>query len=417
MPIPIQSVILARNSSDRNLCQRDVTYLTLQAAPCIALIVSAGRGHRLGGEIPKQYLPLAGKSVLSRTIEAFSSHPSVDFVRVVIHPDDETFYRDAVGGLELLEPVLGGAERQDSVRLGLESLAELGAGKVLIHDSVRPFVDHELISRVIDSISDENGVIPAVAVSDTLKRGTNGTVVETVDRRELWRVQTPQGFPFTGILEAHRRAAGEVLTDDAAVAEAAGLSVRIVDGAEQNIKITRQEDMTQAERLLSTTPGMTRVGTGFDVHRFKDGDFVTICGVKIAHSHSLEGHSDADVGLHALTDAILGAIGGGDIGIHFPPSDPQWQDAPSDIFLRHAVDQVAVLGGRIQNLDITIICEAPRIAPHREAMIEQVAAITGLKSQQINLKGTTTEKLGFTGRGEGIAAQAIAAVFLPDQGG
>ncbi|MEK9678778.1 MAG: bifunctional 2-C-methyl-D-erythritol 4-phosphate cytidylyltransferase/2-C-methyl-D-erythritol 2,4-cyclodiphosphate synthase [Rhodospirillaceae bacterium] len=379
---------------------------------CVALIVSAGRGHRIGGAIPKQYRDLAGVPILRRTLDAVLNHPSVDAVRVVIHPDDEALYHTATNGLDILPPVFGAAERQDSVRLGLESLEDLAPKLVLIHDSVRPFVDAALIDRVIDVISASNGVIPAVPVADTLKRAENSRITDTVDRADLWRAQTPQGFPFAKILAAHRQAEGQNLTDDAMVAEAAGLAVNIVTGAEANMKITTGEDLMRAEQSLGTTSGETRIGIGYDVHKFTDGDHVTICGIDIPHTHALEGHSDADVGLHAMTDAILGAIGAGDIGTYFPPSDPQWTGAASDIFLHHAVEKVRDMGGVLQNLDITIICEAPKIVPNREAMTNRVAEITGLGPDRINIKGKTTEKLGFTGRREGIAAEAVASVRL-----
>jgi len=379
---------------------------------CVALIVSAGRGRRIGGDVPKQYRELAGVPILLRTLNAVLNHPSVDAARVVIHPDDEDLYHTATVGLDILPPVFGGAERQDSVRLGLESLADLSPKLVLIHDSVRPFADPTVFDRVIDAISTTNGVIPAVPVADTLKRAEKNRITDTVDRADLWRAQTPQGFPFAKILAAHRSAKGQTLTDDAMVAEAAGLAVNIVPGAEANVKITTEEDLMRAEQSLGTTSGETRIGIGYDVHKFTDGDHVTICGVDIPHSHSLEGHSDADVGLHAMTDAILGAVGAGDIGTYFPPNDPQWKGAASDIFLRHAVEKVRDMGGALQNLDITIICEAPKIVPNREAMTKRVAEITGLSSDRINIKGKTTEKLGFTGRREGIAAEAVASVRL-----
>jgi len=379
---------------------------------CVALIVSAGRGRRIGGDVPKQYRELAGVPILRRTLNAVLNHPSVDAARVVIHPDDEDLYHTATVGLDILPPVFGGAERQDSVRLGLESLADLSPKLVLIHDSVRPFADPTVFDRVIDAISTTNGVIPAVPVADTLKRAEKNRITDTVDRADLWRAQTPQGFPFAKILAAHRSAKGQNKTDDAMVAEAAGLAVNIVPGAEANVKITTEEDLMRAEQSLGTTSGETRIGIGYDVHKFTDGDHVIICGVDIPHSHSLEGHSDADVGLHAMTDAILGAVGAGDIGTYFPPNDPQWKGAASDIFLRHAVEKVRDMGGALQNLDITIICEAPKIVPNREAMTKRVAEITGLSSDRINIKGKTTEKLGFTGRREGIAAEAVASVRL-----
>lgn len=390
-------------------------------AACVTLIVGAGQGVRLGGAVPKQYQRLAGEPVLRRTMRAFLDHPLVDAVRPVINPEHRALFDEATLGLAILEPVAGGATRQDSVRLGLESLAGLRPDRVLIHDAARPFVDGDVIARVVAALARAPGAIPALPVSDTLKRarssagdaGDNvaGLIDATVSRDRLWRAQTPQGFHFAAILDAHRRCAGAELTDDAAVAENAGLAVALVPGNEDNVKLTTPEDWRRAERRLGS--GDVRTGLGFDVHRFGPGDHVMLCGVRIPFEASLEGHSDADVGLHALTDAILGAIAAGDIGAHFPPSDPQWRGAPSDIFLRRAGDLVAAAGGRIINVDVTLICERPRVGPHRRAMVERIAGILGLAPERVAVKATTTERLGFTGRGEGIAAQAIATVSLP----
>ncbi len=376
-----------------------------------ALIVAAGRGHRLGGAMPKQYLPLAGRPVLRHSLETFARHPSVGAVRVVIHRDDLELYGAAAEGLDLLPPVEGGATRQDSVRLGLESLHDMSPARVLIHDAARPFADAALIRRMIAALDTSPGAIPALPVADTIKRGADGVIVETVDRHALWRAQTPQAFRYGEILAAHRAAAGRELTDDAAVAEAAGLAVALVAGAEENFKVTTEADLSRAERLLA--PGADiRCGNGFDVHRFGPGNQVMICGIAISHDQGLEGHSDADVGLHALTDAILGAIGAGDIGQHFPPGDPRWRGADSSRFLAHAAALVAERGGRLLSLDVTIICERPKIGPHRAAMIRRIAEILGLDASRVSVKATTTEGLGFTGRREGIAAQATATVAL-----
>ena len=387
---------------------------------CASILVAAGRGHRFAGAIPKQYLTIAGEPLLRHAARRFLAHPGIDSVLAVIHPDDAELYAEAVAGLGLPPPTFGGAERQDSVRNGLEQLKQAGApAKVLIHDAVRPFVEPEVITSVIESIRPDRGAIPALAVADTLKRARNGQVIETVERSQLWRAQTPQGFPFEPLLDAHRAAAaaGKVLTDDAAVAEAAGLAVTLVAGGEANFKITGPEDLARAERMLGDGPGLgawaTRVGTGFDVHAFEPGRAVMICGVEIPHPMKLAGHSDADVGLHALTDALLGAAGKGDIGVYFPPSDAKWKGAASEIFIKAAGDMIAADGGRIENLDVTIICEAPRIGPHREAMRARVADILGIAAARVNIKGKTTEKLGFLGRGEGIAAQAVASVAYP----
>ena len=376
----------------------------------VALVVGAGEGQRFGGELPKQYHLLAGVAVMRRSLKAFMDHPDVSVVQAVIHPNHHELYDAAVQGLALPVPVDGGATRQGSVLNGLESLNADEPSTVLIHDAARPLVDPGVISRVLAALQTSPGAIPALAVADTLKRSDGQFVETTVDRQGLWRAQTPQGFHYQNILAAHRQAGGDELTDDAAVAERAGLAVAIVEGSEDNVKVTRTGDMVRAERILGA--GETRTGLGFDVHRFGPGDHVMLCGVKVPHEFGLEGHSDADVGLHAVTDALLGAIGEGDIGTHFPPSDPQWKGTESDIFLRHAGDMIAGMGGRISNIDVTLICEQPKIGPHRAAMIKRMAEILRITEHHISIKATTTERLGFTGRGEGIAAQAAATVVL-----
>ncbi|HEY4470956.1 MAG TPA: bifunctional 2-C-methyl-D-erythritol 4-phosphate cytidylyltransferase/2-C-methyl-D-erythritol 2,4-cyclodiphosphate synthase [Stellaceae bacterium] len=378
-----------------------------------ALIVAAGRGTRFGGDLPKQYLPLGGATVLRHAVNAFAAHPRVDGVLVAIRPEDRALFDRAVTGLSVLPPVPGGVERQDSVRLGLEALAAHKPERVLIHDGARPFPDAALIGRVIDGLDKAPAAIPALPLGDTIKRVEDGRIRETVDRSQLWRAQTPQGFHFDAILAAHRQMLGRVLTDDAAVAEAVGIAPLIVAGSEENLKVTTAEDLAAAERLLAARQGDVRVGQGFDVHPFGPGDHVMVCGVAIPHEVAPVGHSDADVGLHALTDAVLGAIGAGDIGMHFPPSDPRWRGASSDRFLAYAATLVRERGGAIAAVDVTIICERPRIAPHRDRMIERVAEILAISPGRVSVKATTTERLGFTGRGEGIAAQAVATVRLP----
>jgi 2-C-methyl-D-erythritol 4-phosphate cytidylyltransferase/2-C-methyl-D-erythritol 2,4-cyclodiphosphate synthase len=378
-----------------------------------ALIVAAGRGTRFGGDVPKQYLPLGAGTVLRHAVTAFTHHQRIDGVQVVIRDEDRAIFDAAVAGLPLLPPVPGGTERQDSVRLGLEALASYHPARVLIHDGARPFPDAGLIDQVIDGLDRAPAAIPALPLGDTIKRVKNGVIRETIDRSLLWRAQTPQGFHFRPILAAHRKAAGRTLTDDAAVAEATGIAPIIVAGSEDNLKVTTANDLAAAERLLASRLVDVRVGQGFDVHGFAPGDHVMICGVAIPHDQSLAGHSDADVGLHALTDALLGAIGAGDIGMHFPPSDSRWRGAASHRFLRHAADLVRDRGGLVASVDVTIICERPKIGPHRARMIEQVAEILGIATDRVSVKATTTERLGFTGRGEGIAAQAIATVRLP----
>ena len=382
-------------------------------ASVYALVVAAGRGSRFGGALPKQYLTLDGVSLLRHAVAALAGHPQIEGVLVTIRPEDGELFDSTVAGLGVMSPVAGGPTRQDSVRLGLEALASCHPERVLIHDGARPFPDAGLIDRVIAGLDGASAAIPCLPLRDTIKRARAGLIRATIDRSELWRAQTPQGFHFDAILAAHRAAAGRTLTDDAAVAEAAGLTPVLVAGSEDNLKITTAEDLAAAERLLGARRGDIRVGHGYDVHAFAAGDHVSICGIAIPHERSLAGHSDADVGLHALTDAVLGAIGAGDIGMHFPPTDPRWRGAASDQFLRHAADLVQARRGVVASVDVTIICERPKIGPHRAAMIERVAAILGIAADRVSVKATTTDKLGFTGRGEGIAAQAVATVRLP----
>jgi len=378
----------------------------------LALIVAAGRGQRFGGELPKQYRLLAGRPLLAWSLAAFARHPQVDAVRAVIHPDDRDLYDDAATGLTLLEPVGGGTERQDSVRQGLESLADLAPERVLIHDGARPLPGPAVIAAVVAALADHPGAIPALPVTDTLKRGGGGLVGATVPRDGLYRAQTPQGFRYAEIRAAHRAAAGRTLTDDAAVAEAAGLTVSLVPGDEENVKVTTPEDLARLAQRLTASEEV-RVGNGYDVHRFGPGDHVWLCGLAVPHEQGLLGHSDADVGIHALVDAILGALGAGDIGLHFPPSDQRWKGAPSHLFLTEACRLAAARGARLLHLDVTLICERPKVGPHREAMRARLAEICRLPLARVSVKATTTEGLGFTGRREGIAAQATATLALP----
>jgi 2-C-methyl-D-erythritol 4-phosphate cytidylyltransferase / 2-C-methyl-D-erythritol 2,4-cyclodiphosphate synthase len=382
-------------------------------ASVYALLVAAGRGDRFGGAVPKQYLPVGGSVVLRHAVRAFVAHPRIAAVLVAIRPQDRPLYDRAIAGLPVLPPVAGGASRQESVRLGLEALVARHPERVLIHDGARPFPDAGLIDRVIDALERAAAAVPCLALRDTIKRAAKGAIRATVERSELWRAQTPQGFRFGPILAAHRAAAGRELTDDSAVAEAAGIEPLLVEGSENNLKVTTPDDLAAAERLFAARQGEVRVGLGLDVHAFAPDGKLVICGVEIPHGAGLAGHSDADVGLHALTDAVLGAIGAGDIGQHFPPSDPRWRGAASDQFLRHAAELVGARGGAIAHVDVTIICERPRIGPHRAAMIERVAQILGIGADRVSVKATTTDRLGFTGRGEGIAAQAVATVLLP----
>jgi 2-C-methyl-D-erythritol 4-phosphate cytidylyltransferase/2-C-methyl-D-erythritol 2,4-cyclodiphosphate synthase len=353
-------------------------------------------------------------------VSAFLSHPLIDTVTVVIHPDDSDLYAEAVAPFSdrLRPPVIGGATRQESVLLGLLALASAAPSRVLVHDAARPFIDTELISRVLDGLASYTGVIAAEPVTDTLKRATaDGAITATIEREGLWRAQTPQGFQYPAILEAHRKAAEAGLasfTDDAGLAEWAGLDVAVARGSPLNLKITNAEDFAIAERLSAPSSTLEpRSGLGFDVHRFIPGDHVWLCGVRIEHDATLEGHSDADAPLHALTDAILGALGDGDIGQHFPPSDPQWKGARSRLFVEDAASRVRARGGRITNVDVTILCERPKIGPHRAAMQSAIAEMLGIDASRIGIKATTTEQLGFTGRGEGLAAMASATILLP----
>jgi len=388
-----------------------------------ALIVAAGRGTRArtaADPAPKQYAKVAGTPVLALALEAFARHPAVARIQVVIHPNDRLLYCEAVQAFadRLLAPVNGGATRQASVLAGLEALCAGGPpDTVLIHDAARPFLAGSDIDRLLEALELREGAILAVPVADTLKRArADGTIAATVDRAGMWRAQTPQAFRFAPILAAHRRAAREAagaFTDDAAIAEWAGLDVALVEGCAGNEKITSAEDLAMAEARFAPRHLEPRTGTGFDVHRFVPGDHVWLCGVRVPHTAGLAGHSDADVALHALTDAILGALGDGDIGEHFPPSDPQWKGAPSRLFLEDAARRVSARGGRIVNVDVTMLCEEPRIGPHRGAMRAAIAGMLGISVDRVGVKATTTEGLGFTGRGEGIAAMASASLLLP----
>jgi 2-C-methyl-D-erythritol 4-phosphate cytidylyltransferase/2-C-methyl-D-erythritol 2,4-cyclodiphosphate synthase len=384
-----------------------------------AIVVAAGRGERAGQKNgPKQYRQIGGESIIARTLRAFVEHPDVDRTVAVIHPDDQDLFRASAGALaDAVSTVHGGTTRQQSVLLGLRALGD-DVGVVLIHDGARPFVDAMTISRAIASASSGKGAIPAIAVSDTLKRSASGTL-ETVPRENLHAAQTPQAFPFAAIRDAHEaaNAAGRAdFTDDAAIAEWAGLPVALVEGAPDNVKLTWAADIERADRLLAAAAASfpdVRTGNGYDVHAFEAGDAVTLCGVPIPFDRKLSGHSDADVGLHALTDALLATCGAGDIGTHFPPSDPQWRGAASRLFVEHAVSIVRAAGGRIANADVTLICEAPKVGPHRTAMVAAMAAMLGISPHRISVKATTNERLGFIGRGEGIAAIATASVVFP----
>ncbi|MDF2368730.1 bifunctional 2-C-methyl-D-erythritol 4-phosphate cytidylyltransferase/2-C-methyl-D-erythritol 2,4-cyclodiphosphate synthase [Sneathiella sp.] len=380
----------------------------------IALIVAAGKGLRTGLNTPKQYTEIAGKTILRRAIDAFLAHPEIETVCVVIGKDDVPHYNEVVTGLDLLPPVFGGATRQESVRNGLESLTDLAPDFVLIHDAARPFISRELISRCLSKLTQAEAVLPSLSMTDSLKSFEGELITGALNREEIVAAQTPQAFAYASILAAHRTFSGESLTDDTALAERAGIEVAMVEGDPANFKITTPEDIEKARSVIIKSLTDIRTGFGFDVHAFEAGNSVWLGGVNIPHDKRLKGHSDADVALHALTDALLGAISAGDIGTHFPPSEAQWKGAASDRFLRHAANLIGGKGGVINHVDLTIICEAPRIGPHRTAMRARIAEILDISEDRVNLKGTTTEKLGFTGRGEGIAAQAIATVRLPE---
>jgi 2-C-methyl-D-erythritol 4-phosphate cytidylyltransferase/2-C-methyl-D-erythritol 2,4-cyclodiphosphate synthase len=376
----------------------------------VALIVAAGSGTRAGGEVPKQYRKLAGKALLAHAIDHLGL-PGIDAIQVVIGEGQEAAYAEAIGARPLPAPVVGGTTRRESVRNGLDALARLGdVDRVLIHDAARPFIYLDVFERLIEALEDHEAAIPALPAVDTMVRG-RGMLEEIVSRDHLFRVQTPQAFRFEPIRCAHAAWSDGEATDDAQIARAAGMSVAIVAGDPALEKLTYEADFLRTEAALL----VPRTGMGFDVHAFGPGDHVWLCGVRIPHGRGLQGHSDADVALHALTDALLGAIAAGDIGDHFPPSDPQWRGAPSSLFLEHARNLVNAAGGRIVHADITIICETPKVGPHRDAMRQTIAALLRLPVGRISVKATTTERLGFAGRGEGIAAQAVASVMMGDE--
>jgi 2-C-methyl-D-erythritol 4-phosphate cytidylyltransferase/2-C-methyl-D-erythritol 2,4-cyclodiphosphate synthase len=382
-----------------------------------AIVVAAGRGLRAGGEIPKQYRRIGEVPVIRPSLVLYSSHEEIAAVQPVIHPDDEILFGDAAHGLAVLPWVAGGATRQASVRAGLESLASLRPDIVLVHDAARPFASAALVTRAIRAAADKGAAVPALPVVDTVKKiEPDGTIVETLDRSRLVTVQTPQAFSYSLLIDAHRRAAQagrEEFTDDAALAEWAGIAVSVFEGEQANMKLTTPDDFARAEAARGAALADIRTGSGYDVHAFGAGDHVMLGGVRIPHTCGVVGHSDADVALHALTDAILGALADGDIGHHFPPSDPQWRGASSDRFLAFACERVRVRNGLIANLDVTIVCEAPRVGPHRDAIRARIAAIAGVAPERVGVKATTSETLGFTGRREGIVAMATATIRLP----
>jgi 2-C-methyl-D-erythritol 4-phosphate cytidylyltransferase / 2-C-methyl-D-erythritol 2,4-cyclodiphosphate synthase len=382
-----------------------------------AVIVAAGRGLRAGGTLPKQYRQFLAEPVMRSALAAFATHPDISGVQPVIHRDDTELYESVSAGLSLLPPAYGAASRQGSVRAGLEALAPHAPQIVLVHDAARPFVSSALITRAVAAMHGSTAAVPVIGIADTVKAvDATGAVTGTLDRATLRLAQTPQAFAFAALLDAHRRAmrvGRDDFTDDAALAQWAGLAVTTFDGEAGNIKLTSSEDFGRAEALKLASLSDVRTGFGFDVHRFDHGDHVMLGGVRVSHSRGLSGHSDADVVLHALVDAILGALAEGDIGVHFPPTDPQWRGASSDRFLAFAADRVRARGGLIAHLDVTVVCEAPRIGPHRDAIRARLAAIACIPVARVGFKATTSEKMGFTGRGEGMAAFANATVRLP----
>lgn len=395
----------------------------------VALITACGRGSRFnssanafnGEGIPKQYLPLAGIPLLRHSILAFLSHPKIDDVICVIHPDDVGLYEEATIGLDLLNPVFGGKTRQSSIRLGLETLREYNPDKVLIHDGVRPFVSKRVINGILETLETHPAVIPAIAVEDTLKKYSDGKIEWTLERENLWRAQTPQGFIYEDILNSHTAFKDLHFTDDAALNEYAGIPVAIVPGSQNNFKITTEEDYERAKRmasmLIKNAKEENRCGIGFDVHAFRAAEkdekkSIRLCGVEIEFDKKIDAHSDGDVAIHAIIDALLGAIGEGDIGDHFPPSDIKWKNCDSREMLKNIHYLLKKKGAKILNLDVTIICEKPKISKFKQQMKAELAKVLGIFESRVNVKATTTEKLGFLGREEGIAAQAIASVFI-----
>lgn len=375
------------------------------------LIMAAGTGERLGGAMPKQFLPLAGgASALRRTVEIFGGHPRINHVQMIVSVGADGLVEEALGGLRVPSPVIGGSTRQQSVRNGLEALAGPDQpDNVLIHDAARPMVSALVIDQVLNALENHAAAAPALAVADTLAHAANGLIAAPIPRDGLIQVQTPQGFRFADILAAHRDHADAGATDDISLIRLAGGTAAIVEGSPLLHKLTTEADKQMLDRLMSAAP---RVGNGYDVHAFGPGCHVTLCGVDIAHDQGLAGHSDADVAMHAVTDAILGAIAAGDIGSHFPPSDPQWKGAASEIFLREALRMTQERGGQLSHVDVTIVCEMPKIGPHRSAMQARMTDILNLPPHSVSVKATTSERLGFTGRKEGIAALATATVLL-----
>ena len=380
----------------------------------VALVLAAGHGSRLDSVVPKQYHKLGKKTVLRWSLEILCNHAKIDCVKVVINPKDKALYDDAVNGLELLKPVFGGATRQESAQGGIESFCKIQPARILIHDGARPFINKSLIDRLLLRLEDAAAVIPVLKLTDTLKELNGERVEKTVISSKLWSAQTPQAFIFDDIRSAHKSASHKNFTDDSSIAEDAGIQVSTVEGLEQNIKITFRRDIKKALDMIWHSPRNLKVGTGFDAHSFGDGDHLMLCGVKIPSEKGLVGHSDGDVAIHAIVDALLGGISDGDIGKYFSSDTEKWKNQTSDYFLTYAVGLLNARDACITHVDLIVICNKPRISEHRDAMRSSLAKIMGINLKNISIKGTTTDGLGFTGRGEGIAAQATVTLLVDD---
>ena len=380
--------------------------------PTVALVLAGGQGTRVGSGIPKQYRKLAGKSLLRWSLETLCQYQAIDHVRVVINPDDEPLYREVITDLELMEPVYGGRTRYESSRNGIESLEKLYPGSILIHDGARPFISPYLLDRLILNLASRQAVVPGLKINDAVKQINHGVIQKTVDSSKLWRIQTPQAFQFDAIFSAYQLPSDLNFRDDAAVVEYSGIEVHVIEGLEENIKITVGKDFEEAIKMLPQEMSKVRVVTGFDAHKFGLGDHVMLCGAKIPFSFGLIGHSDADVALHALVDALLSGINRGDIGQHFPSSEEKWKGQSSKKFLLYAMELVHACRTKVNHIDLTIICNQPRISEFRGVMRDNIREMTGVSEKRISIKGTTTDGLGFTGRGEGIAVQATVTMLV-----
>jgi len=383
--------------------------------PTVALVLAGGQGTRAGVGLPKQYRNLAGKPLLRWSLETLCRHQKIDHVKVVIRPNDEPLYRDVTAGLQLMEPVYGGETRYQSARNGVQSLKELAPGIILIHDGARPFITPTLLDQLISSLTSRVAVVPGIQIIDAVKKVDNGLVEQAVDLSNLWRIQTPQAFQFDAIFSAYQLVSEHNFRDDAGVAQHSGITVNVIEGLEENIKITIPRDFEKASKIMAEERLQIHVVTGFDAHKFGLGDHVTLCGIKIPCSHGLIGHSDADVALHALVDALLSGIDGGDIGQHFPSNEEKWRNRASDEFLSYTMKLVNENSVKINHIDMTVICNEPRISEFRDAMRNKLSQLVNVSKKRISIKGTTTDGLGFTGRGEGIAVQATVTMVVDNE--